>query len=91
LGKTPLYGGGGSHPQRGARRTCGIAQGIERFRADATRGEVHDTLERGVIGSTRNQTQVGQGILDFGAFEEPQSPIDPIGHARIQKCFFEHP
>ena len=77
-------------PQRGAVGARRVAHQIHGFRADAAHRQVDDALERGVVGAARNQAQIRQGILDFGALEETQAAVHPIGHARIQERFFEN-
>ena len=59
-------------------------------RADAARGQVHDALERRIVGVIRDDAQVGQRILDFRALEEPQAAVHLVRNARRHEDFFEH-
>src|SRR5262245_49611628 len=66
-----------------------VANRVQRLRADATRRQVHDALERRVIGAAEDEAQVGQRIFDFRAFEEPQAAVHAIRYARRDQRFFE--
>jgi hypothetical protein len=37
------------------------------------------------------QAQVGQRVLDFGAFKKAQAAIHAVGHAGIEQRRFDHP
>ena len=85
-----LPAGGARLPQRrrvGA-RIC--AQNLECPCADPARGQVHHALERGVVVAIADQAQVGQRVLDLGALEEPQAPVDAIRDAAGEQVFLEH-
>ena len=60
------------------------------LRADAARRQVHDALERRIVGVVRDDAQVGQRILDFRALEEPQAAVHLVRNARRHEDFFEH-
>ena len=81
----------GGLPQRrpGALRV--VAQHVQALRADAARGQVHDTLEGGIVVAVGNQAQVRERVLDLGALEEAQAAVDPVRHARGQERLFQHP
>ena len=50
--------------------------------ADAARGQIHDALERRIVGMIGDDAQVGQRILDFRALEEPQAAVHLVRNAR---------
>jgi hypothetical protein len=66
-------------------------QYLERARADAARGQVDHALEGRVVVAVGDQAQVGERVLDFLAFEEPQPAVHAIGDACGEQVLFEHP
>src|SRR5688572_1743423 len=70
-------------------RIC--TQDLEGPCADPARGQIHHALERCVVVAIADQAQVGQRILDLGALEEPQAPVDAIGNAAGEQVLLEHP
>ena len=81
--------GAGRLPHRAGIGARVVAHGIERLRADAAGRQVHDALERGVVGAIEDQPQVGERILDFSALEESQAAVHAIRNARREQRLFE--
>ena len=65
-------------PQARARRARVLADGLDGARADAARRRVDDALERRIVVAVHDEPQVRERILDLGALEEPQAPVDAI-------------
>ena len=78
-----------SHSERAGALACSRMMSSV-LRADAARRQVHDALERRVVGAARDQPQVGERVLDFRALEEPQAAVHAIRNARRDERFFEH-
>ncbi len=68
-----------------ARRPRGIRQLLERARANATRGKVDHTQERGVVGRVLDQPQVGQRVLDLGSLEKAEPAVYAIRNGRVEQ------
>ena len=81
----------GRLPQASSPRPWRLAHGVQTLRADAAGGQVHDALERGIVAAVRDQAQVRQRILDFGALEEPQAAVDLVGNTCREERLFKHP
>ena len=62
-----------------------LAHHVEGLRADAAHRQIHDPLERRVVGVIRDQAQVGERVLDFRALEEPQAAVHLVRDARGQE------
>ena len=58
---------------------------------NAARRKVHNPQEAGVVVGIFQNTQVSQGVLDFGAFKEAQAAIHFVRHTRIEQGCFHHP
>ncbi len=76
-------------PHRACVGTRVVANRIQRLRTDAARRQVHDALERRIVGAAEDQAQVTQCVFDFRALEEPQPAIHAIRNARSDQRFFE--
>ena len=63
---------------------------IQRARADAARRQVHHAFEGRVFGAVRQQTQISERILHFGALEEPQTTVNAVRNTRVHETFFQH-
>jgi hypothetical protein len=75
--------------QAAALRLGRVLQVFQAARADAAGGKVHHAGEGGVVVGVGDQAQVGQRMLDLGAFEEAQAAIDAIGQAGIEQRVFQ--
>ena len=64
--------------QAGLRGSGCVLQLLQRARANAARGEIDRAGERDVVVRIARQPQVGERVLDFGPFEEPQPAVDPV-------------
>ena len=60
-------------------------------RTNAARRKVDDAQKAGVVVRVLQQAQVGQRVLDFGAFKKAQATIHTVGHAGIEQGRFNHP
>ena len=68
-----------------------VLQLLQAARADAARREVDDPQETGVVARVLQQAQVGQRMLDLGAFEKAQAAIDPVRHAGVEQRRLDDP
>ena len=66
-----------------------VAHLLQRGGPDAARGLVDHAFKGRIVGTILNQPQIGQRILDFGAFIEAETAIDPVGHLRGQQSLFQ--
>ena len=78
-------------PERDPRLPGLFPQVFQGAGADAAHRGVDGTLEGGVVVGVGDQAQVGHGVLDLGALEEAQAPIDPIGNLGIDQGLLEEP
>jgi hypothetical protein len=79
--------GDGADARRKARagRPGRVLQELDRAAADAARGEVDDAQEARVVVRVLEQAQVREGVLDLGALEEAQAPVDLVRHAVVEE------
>ena len=77
-------------PQARARAARVLADGLDGARADAARRRVDDALERRVVVAVHDEPQVRERVLDLGALEEAQAPVDAVRNAGREQAFLEH-
>src|SRR5690606_14751870 len=77
-------------PQARTRGTRRRAHGFDRACADAARRRIDDALERRVVVAVLDEAQVGEGVLDLGALEEPQTAVDAVGDAGREQALLEY-
>ncbi len=68
-----------------------MQQLLDRSVADAALGHIDDALEGEVVVRRLHQAQIGDGVADFGAFEEARPADDDIGDLQHDEAFFEGP
>ena len=83
--------GAGGLPQAGAPLLRRFLQLLDAPVADAARGEIDHPQQRAVVLGIRDQSQVGERVLDLLAFEEAQSAIDPVADSGIEQRVLQHP
>ena len=66
------------------------ARVFQAARADPAGGEIHHPGEGRVVIPIGNQAQIGQGVLDFLAFEKAQTAIHPVRQTGGEQGMFEH-
>ena len=71
----------------GCRRSAQLFDGT---RADAARRKVDHPRKRGVVVGIGEQAQVGDRMLDLGAFEKPQTAVDLVGNAVGEQHLLDH-
>ena len=77
--------------QRAAGVPRHVLQLLQAARTNAARREIDHPQKAGVVVGVLQQTQVGQRVLDLGAFEETQAAVHPVWHARVEERGFNHP
>ena len=77
--------------QRAARCARHILQLLDAARPDAARWKIHHPQETGVVVGVLQQAQIGQRMLDLGAFEEAQTTVHAVRHARVEQGGLDHP
>ena len=71
-------------------RGCNLAQLFQRRRADAAFGRGDRADEGGVVVAVRDQAQVGDQVLDFGAVEERLAAGQLVRHLLVAQRLLEH-
>ena len=69
----------------------GVLQHLNAACADATRRHVQHPQKTGVIAGVFEQTQIGQGVFDFGPIKKAQPAIDPVGNGGVHHGLFQGP
>ena len=77
-------------PQRYARLLGELAQVCQGFLSDAARWGVDDALNGAVVVTVAGETQVGERVFDFGAFEEAQAAVNAVRQTVLQEHFFKN-
>ena len=78
-------------PQRGRPNARMRSNFIDGLLPDAARRVIDGALKSIVRARARNHAQVGERILDLGAFEEAQAAVNPVRHATSHQRFLELP
>ena len=81
---------GGGIQQAAAGLAGFFLQGFDAAGTDAPGREVHHAQKAGVVLRVLQQAQVGQGVLDFGAFKKAQAAIHAVGDAGVEQAAFQH-
>ena len=79
-------GGGGQGNPLGAGR---VVHRPHRHVADAAPRDIHNPLERQIVGRAHGRAQIGDGVADFLALVEAQPANHAIGHAQDDQPFLE--
>ncbi len=67
-----------------------VLQLLDGARTDAACREVDHSKKRRIVGRVLDQPQVGDSVLDFGAFEEPQSAVDLVRNTGREHRMLDH-
>ena len=81
---------GGGIQQAAAGLAGFFLQGFDAAGTDAPGRKVHHAQKAGVVLRVLQQAQVGQGVLDFGAFKKAQAAIHAVGDAGVEQAAFQH-
>ena len=89
---TRFTGRGADRIVQGATQALGsVLQLLHAAGANAARRKIHNSQETGVVVGIFQNTQVSQGVFDFGAFKEAQAAIHFVRHTRIEQGCFHDP
>ena len=62
---------------------------LHRFIANAALGHVYDPFEREVVGGLIDDTQIGDGVANFGALVRAKTANYPIVNANLYEAVFK--